>query len=237
MKWPTYQSQDEIPDEFRDAYEEKGGEWRVKDSALGGSGGERLSELEKSVERLESSLNSERDLRKEAEKEAREAQRELDDLKQKGKAEEHGMTEEELEQLRADVRETVKKEYEDKYGDYDDVKSQNRKLLLEDRVKALALEHGVRGEKVDKWWKLHGDRFDLTEDQKPMIKGRPGLEIKSFISDDLKEEVPEWYEGTKMDGGGAGGDHSRGGGGGKVEADDIMSNPTGALSRSREKTA
>lgn len=237
MKWPTYQSQDEIPEDFRDIYEESGGVWKPKDDGGGGGDGDRLTELEKSVDRLQSALDSERDLRRDAEADAKEAQRELDEMKQKGKAEEHGMTEEELEQLRADVRESVEKEYEDRYGDYDDVRAENRSLKLDQRVKALAAEHGVRGERLDKWWRLHQDRFDLTDDGKPMVKGRPGIEVTSFISDDLKEEVPEFYEGTKMDGGGAGGDHTRGGGSGKVSEDDVMANPTGALSRARDKTA
>lgn len=235
MTWPTFKTQEEVPEAFRSFYEEKDGEWRAKEE--GGSDAKKLADLQKSVERLETSIQSERDLRKEAEKARKEAERELDDMKQKGKAEEHGITEEQLEQLRADVRESVEKEYQDKYSDYDDVKAENRKIFLEDRVKAEALKNGVTGNRIEQWWRLYQDRFDLTDDKKPMVKGRPGIEVTKLITGDLKEETPEFYEGSKMGGGGAAGDHTAGTGGAKVEADELMKNPTAALSRARERTA
>jgi hypothetical protein len=86
-----------------------------------------------------------------------------------------------------------------------------RKLLLEDKIKAAALENGVRKESVDRAVRdlLHPDRPRFRLDDKESIEvlsdsGNPlDLKLDSFFKDIYLQEASEFYEGSKAGGSGA----------------------------------
>jgi len=190
MPLPTFAKQEEIPEAFRAEYEERDGKWQAKEVAPLGDGGKKA-------------LDAERKAREDAERKVTDAERRLAEAEQSAKAQRAGITDEQLSKLRDEVRVTVAKEFEEKLKDRDTLATENRSLKLDHQVRALALANGVRPERVDAWWKQHGDRFDLTADGKPMVKASPGSEVTKFIAADLKKELPELYVGTRAAGSGA----------------------------------
>lgn len=84
-----------------------------------------------------------------------------------------------------------------------------RKFLLEDKVRASALENGVRKESVERVVRdlLHPDNARFRLDDKEQIEvldgtGRPmDLKIDSFFKDMYSQEAKEFYEGNGVDGG------------------------------------
>ena len=193
MALPSFKKKDEIPKGFESMYEEVNGEWVAKapDDAAD----------------LRALLESEREKRDAAEKLTKKIAKDLKDLEQKRKAEEAGATEEQLKQLRADVRAELETEYADKIKAAERIpalEAENKNLLLDSVVQRMAGEAGFLPTKLGDFWKLHGDEFDLTTDKKPMVKGKPGLDPKKHI-EALKAVRPEWVQGSQAAGGGAGG--------------------------------
>lgn len=225
--WPEFESEDQVPEAFRGMYEERGGKWLAKELGDGGK----------------AALEAERKARKEAEDRAREAERLRAEAELEAKAKKAGLTDEQLVKLRADVRADIEREYASKAlqdlpegwaarNEGTRLMSDLRTLRLDQQVKALAAPH-LRGEKLEQWWKLNADRFDLTDDGKPMVRGAPGKEVATFIAEDLKKEIPEFYKGTQAAGGGAGGLTRDGKPIAGTTADDIIRNPAAALEAAR----
>lgn len=234
MTLPKFKTQEEVPEAFRDAYHEKDGQWVPKEEPAGGG---ELADLKASVQRLETALGKERDDRKAAEKKASDAAAQLKELEDKKKAEGAGITEEQLKQLRAEIREDLEGEYAEFKTKAEALGQENRSLKLDNQVKTLAGKHGVRAERIDAWWRQFGDRFDLTDDGKPMVKDRPGTDVSKFIEGDLKKELPDFYTGTQASGGGAGGIQRDGRLVPGTDAEDVLKNPTGALTAARAAEA
>jgi hypothetical protein len=114
-----------------------------------------------------------------------------------------GITSQELDRLRSEVRVDLEKEYQEKYSDYEAYKTENRTLKLDNVVKGEMGKAGVRPERIDALYRLSQDQFDLTEDGKPMVKSRMGTPVSKFITDELGKEYPELFLGTGSSGGGA----------------------------------
>jgi hypothetical protein len=137
-----------------------------------------------------------------AEKLMRKATAELQKVQTQRKAADAGMTEEKLKELRAEARAEVEAELKPKLEENERLKGQNRALLLDADMKARGLKAGILPTKIDDWWKLRGSEYDLTDDGKPMVKGKPGLDPDKHLTTLLKLN-PEWVAGTKAGGGGA----------------------------------
>lgn len=143
---------------------------------------------------------------------------ELREGQQAGKA---GVNAEEVqklkEQIRADeakrARDELQEELE-KAALLPSVLEENRFLKLDSKVKGLYGEHGVQSNRIDKLWKLTKDQYDLTDDDVPMLKSEPTADLGRFISETLRSEYPEWFNGSGASGGGA--SRSTVGGGGKT---------------------
>jgi hypothetical protein len=195
MALPTVtDSLDAIPEPLRAAYIEREGKFHLD------------ADIE-DVTPLKSTLDKERQRADVAEKERKRLDREFKELQQKQDAAKLGKTDEELKQLRESVRGDLESEYapfKEKAEKYD---SLHRSVLLDTPIKELMLSEsvGVRGERQVALWKLVGDRFDLTDDGKPMVKDHPGLSVEKYLADQVKKEFPEFYKGTQAAGGGAGG--------------------------------
>lgn len=227
MKLPTFKTQDEVPEPFRSLYEEReDGTWAAPDT-----------EEPPDTSGLESALAEERRKREAAERLSAKTADELKALRDRQKADDAGITGEKLEQIRADIRQEVEAEYQDRLTRGEAALKENRELKLDNKVRAIAAENGVRAERLDHWWKQHGDSFDLTEDGKVFVKGHEGKDVVRFIKTDLKEKLPEFYQGTKADGGGAGGGRDAGAGSGAaLSFEDLQKNPGRAIEAANAQT-
>lgn len=151
--------------------------------------------------------------------EHRALQTKVAELEQQSKANKAGMTSDELVKLRQDVTADLLKQFA---GDPSaglrafpwaaTLASENRALKLDSVVKAEMAKGGARAERIDALFRLTSDRFDLTDDGKPMLTSSPGLEVGKYVTDDLKKEYPEFYNGSGSSGGGASKSNAGGGG-------------------------
>lgn len=230
MEFPTFQSQDEIPEPFRELYERQDDGTFAVPVQKPGDGAQGAADLK-------SALEDERRKRDAAEKSQKKLIEELQELRDKRKAEEAGITDDKLKQIRADVRKELEDEYGQKIEAGQAALQENRELKLDNRVRAMAADNGVRADRLDHWWRQHRDQFELTDDGEPYVKDHPGKDVKRFIADDLKKVLPEFYQGTKADGGGAGGGHAPGAAAGDLSFDDVLKNPGRAITASNEAAA
>lgn len=227
MDFPTFTKLEDVPEAFRTVYKEVDGKWIVP----------KPDEPADDPVELKESLRSERTKRDAAEKLLTKATNEMKKLENKQKAESAGLNDEQLKQLREDVRVELEAEYAPFKENAEKFGKENRELKLDNQVKSLAAENGVRPERLAAWWKLNSDKFDLTDDGKPVIKDHPGKEVKKFIAEDLKSEIPDFYTGTKAAGGGG-----TGGLGSKPQSDSksaelVLSDPEELLRRANREAA
>jgi len=144
----------------------------------------------------------------------------ITELETKAKADKAGLTSEELAKLRADVRSEVERHYtQDRAAALKvfpwaaELADEVRGLRLDTVVKAEMARGGARAERIDALFRLTADRFDLTEDGKPMLRSSPGIEVNKYVADELRKEYPEFYNGSGSSGGGASKSSAAGGGG------------------------
>lgn len=157
----------------------------------------------------------------EAKAEAERLRQERAALEEERKAGKAGITSEQLEKLRADVRKNLEAEFtpviEEKQTlaqQLEGALAEIRGLRLDSRVKAKMGEMGVRSDRIDKLFKLTQDQYTLTDDGNPVLKDEPTADLGKFISESLRGEYPEWFNGSGASGGGA--SPSTVGGGGKT---------------------
>jgi hypothetical protein len=144
----------------------------------------------------------------------------LADLETQDKASKTGVTAEQLEKLRADVRQALENEYAPFRTTAEQLAAENRSLKLDNVVKNVMAKSGVRADRIDEMFKLSAHNFDLTEDGKPIVKSNMGLEIGKYVKEDLFKSYPEWFEGSGSSGGGASKSAASGGGSRVVSRDD-----------------
>ena len=135
--------------------------------------------------------------------EARAALTELAELKSQKKAEQAGITAEQLTKLRNEARAELEKEYQPFRSQAEELARENRTLKLDNVVKQQMGKGGVRAERLDALFRLTADAFDLTDDGKPMVKSQPTLEVEKYITQELSKEYPEFFNGSGSSGGGA----------------------------------
>lgn len=142
--------------------------------------------------------------RDEALTEAKTAKAKARELELSGKAHKAGVTSEELDRLRAEIRADFEK---GEWGQFktkaEELAAENRQLKLDNVVKAAMAKSGVRAERVDDLFRLKAAEFDLTEDGKPMLRNRMGTPVEKYLAEDLSKEYPEFYQGSGSSGGGA----------------------------------
>lgn len=143
---------------------------------------------------------------------AKNALAELTSLKQQKKAEKAGISSEQLAEIRNAVRADLEKDYAPRLAMADKLAGENRTLKLDNVVKNMMGKAEARAERIDALYRLTSDRYDLTDDGKPMLKDRMGTPVEKYIAEDLRKEYPEFFQGTGSSGGGA--SKSNGGAGG-----------------------
>src|SRR3990172_5028623 len=214
MPMKTFAKLDEVPADVRStAIESKDGKFLVFEDA--------------DTSDLEASIASEKEKREAAEKLVRKTAGELQKLQTQRKAADAGLTEERLKEIQAEALATARAELQPQLDEAVKLRSQNRSLLLDADMKGRALKANIRPERVDKFWKLYGEQFDLTADGKPMVKDKPTLDVEKHLAS-LAKDNPEWIVGTKASGGGAGGTSAGGAGGAPsvVSVEEAMKNPS-----------
>jgi hypothetical protein len=211
MPIKLYDKRDDVPEAQRAAaIETRDGKFaaeEVPDPALGDAG--------------KKALQAERDRADKAERDRKAAEKERDELKLKAEAAEKGITEAELQKIR-DAEAAGRKPIEE---ERDRVKAENRKLKLDDRVRALGVKYGWMPDRIEKAMKDLQGRVDLTEDEKGIVvkdaNGNVTTEtIDNFLEKTYKAEAPFFYAGSG--GSGSGSDGSGGGGSGGEGTEDAV---------------
>ena len=213
MSLPTFKKREDIPKGFEDEYEERDGEW---------VGIDRTSKLQKS-------LDAEREKREAAEKVAKKAAKEAADATARGA----GATATELELAYKRIEDNIRTEYADKVAELDTLRAENQDLALTNVVKERFRGLGALKHRVDDFLTLHGKEFALSADKKPIVKAEPGKDIDKHIQSIMKQR-PEWVQGTKATGGGAGGlttTPAGSGPAGAVTFEDTVKNPAAAIAQ------
>ena len=182
MPLPSFDTLDAVPEPFRDLYEVQDGKAVPKDETAP----------------LKTALEKERSTAVEAKKQAKELEKRLAELEATAKAKASGISDEQLAQIKADAA----KELDPIKAERDALASQLRQLQLDGAVKGVMAAHGVRAERLDVMWKVISDRFDLTEQGKPVLKSAPATDLPKVMLD-LKTEFPEFFAAPSASGSGA----------------------------------
>lgn len=222
MPFPVIEKKEEfdaLPESIRAEYEEKDGKWTPRDETV----------------TLRGSLAEERKRREAAEKLVTKTAAELKKLETDSKGREAGLTDEKLNEIRAQVRKDLEEEYKPIIEKEKNASTENRTLKLDNQVRNVmgSEKVKVRPERQEALWKLIGDRFDLTDDGKPMVKAKPGVTVEKYLAEDVKAEFGEFYVGTGASGGGAPPGSRNGAGSGAPTAEAVLANPSAALQQAR----
>lgn len=140
---------------------------------------------------------------KSAKEEARALRAQVLELEQATKAHKAGITAEQLEKLRAEVRADLDKSYEPTKAELEALRAEARTLKLDSVIKDQMARSGARADRIEALFKLTAGEYDLTEDGKPMLRERPGTPVEKYIAEDVRAKYPEFFEGTGSSGGGA----------------------------------
>lgn len=225
MKLPTFKKKDEIPKGFEDLFEEKNGEWVAKAS---------------DTERLEGTVETLRGEKKELEKKLKVADDKSSDLQRKldvaesGKGDEGKKTKELLEKWEKDTAAAVKVVQDQ----LDAATTKIETFEVDDKLKAAFLAAGGRPEKSAAALELNKRHFGLVDGKlvKKDAEGKVSTEkVEDHFKATFKKDMPEFYQGTKATGGGAGG-----GAGGKplntdpAAAEKVIKNPLAMLQEANE---
>jgi len=231
MALPEFAKLEDVPEPFRELYEEKEGKVVTKAAAVAADD---HKELRAAIEKERAATKTEEDKRKAAEKLAKELADQLT-------AKTAGITEAALKELRSQVRKDLQaesaEELERKQAEIDALKGvhqENRVLKLDTKVKKQLLDAEVRHERVDALFILTSHEYDLTEDGKPKLVNHPGMTIDQFARTELKKRFPEFFRGSMAAGGGTGGAYTADGKPvGGTTVDDVLRNPAAAATAAR----
>lgn len=160
MTLPIFDTEGDVPELFRPAYEERGGKWHPKVAAeLELERGKRTTLLDEK--------KKEEDRRKAAEDAAAEAKRLLD-------AKNAGVPEAELQRLRDEDAAKRAAELTPLSAELAAVKAENRKLKLTDKVRSFAIGAGVMGDRIDDAMLFLDARADLGDKDGIVWKDKEG---------------------------------------------------------------
>lgn len=175
MPFPTFKTQDEIPEAFRSEYEEKDGQWVAKTP-------------EPSVTRKQIEQREQAALKRAKDAEARSAE-----LEQELAARTAGVSAEELQKVRASVEAAKQKEI-------DGLKGQVHELTFGSQINALLAAADVVD--LEDARTVFGPRFEMA-DGVLVPKGDKSVPAKDFIESTLRAEKPHLFKGSQAAGGDA----------------------------------
>lgn len=228
MKLPVFDKQADIPKGFEGLFEEKDGKWQAKASE---------------TDTLEATLTTLRGEKKDLEKKLKVAsdgqadlQRKLD-IAEKAGGDVDKVKRELLEKWQADTDKAVK-------AVQDQLEAANGKLEtyeVDNNLSAAFVGAGGRPEKSAAALQLNKRHFKLVDGKLVKLndKGEVTTEkVEDHFKTGFKKEMPEFYQGTKATGGGAGG----GTGGSPLttdaaEIDRMIANPARLIERANAEGA
>lgn len=232
MPLPVFETLEEVPEQFRDLYEEKDGKVLPKASDLDPDG---------LTEKGRAAIKAEREAAANAEKARKAAEARANELSSQLAAKSAGITDAALKELREKVRHDLQAEVAEelaaKQAEIEAlaaVRDENRILKLDTKVKKMLLDAEVRHERVDALFTLTRTDYDLTEDGKPKLVNHPGMTIDQYAKTELKKRFPEFFKGSQAAGGGTGGAYTADGKPvGGTTAEDVLKNPAAAVTAAR----
>ncbi|WP_353268013.1 hypothetical protein [Gemmatimonas sp.] len=179
MPLPTFATEADIPEAFRPEYVQGAdGQWRCKAD----------DEIEVERKKRQDLLNEKKD----EERKRKEAEQKLADAQRIAEAKAKGVSEEELQRIRADLA----AQYTPVEQENSTLKSELRKLKLTDRVRALALKAGVMADRIDDAMLVIEPRTDLGDVDGLVFKNEKG-EVTAQSADqffaDLKNAKPYFF--------------------------------------------
>ena len=175
MPFPTFKTQDEVPEAFRSEYEEKDGLWVPKAVEPGPT--------RKQIEAREAA----------AIKRAKDAEARAAELEQELTAKNAGVSAEELQKVRANVE----KEWKAKV---DALSAEKHELTFGAQMNALLADAGVVD--VSDARSILGPRFELSEAGALVPKDDKSVPAKQYL-ESLRAEKGHLFKGSQADGGGA----------------------------------
>lgn len=220
MQLPTFPTKAEVPAAFAALYEEKDGVWQAI--------------TEEPDTTAADALAAESAKRVAAEKNAIKAANELKKLQTKLQAAELGVTDDALTQARKEAAKEAEDERDLAVKALADERDGNRRRILTDEFKTLAASKGFVGKKLDDLAALHASEYDLTDDRKLLVRGKPGLDPAKHM-ESIAKIRPEWVEGTKASGSGASGDMKGSAGTTAISSEDAMKNPSALFELANSK--
>lgn len=201
MPFPTYATKEEVPETFREEYEEKDGKWVAK-----------LPDVTK----LTTALDTERSRLADEKKERTKAENALAELRRKEAARDGNISDEQLTKLREEDAAKRKAELDPVQTELTETKAKLRKITLSDRLRSLGTAAGWLPDRIDDAMDLVQKRADLAEgsDTNIVVKdkdGKPTTEkIEDFLKTTFKKEKPWLYAGSGARGSGSGGSSGSG---------------------------
>jgi len=123
-----------------------------------------------------------------------------------------GMTDEQIKR----IRDEMEAKTAPILAERDTLAQRLRELTLDRDVRERMAKAGVRGDRLDALWRLHGSDFDLTDEGTPYVKADPSASIEDYIGKKLLKDYPEFAVPSAAAGGGG----SRGTGGGAAAGQD-----------------
>lgn len=219
----SYESQDEIPEPYRDLYTDRDGTWEI-------TGVEGIK-TQSDIDRLNTANRKERDARRKAEKaleafggkSPEEIASDIDELEelraQKADGDDDTL-EERVEKLAAKRLKTkmgplqrehdkLKKSYSDLEGDRDGLRTEIRNIKISDSLRSATSKADVRKSAVDDVLLYGTNVFELTEDGATQTRDgvgvTPGLSPDEWLKD-MKESRPHWWDASRGGGSKGSGD-------------------------------
>lgn len=195
MPLPTFQTADEIPEAFRDSYEERDGVFVPKPEEKGAT--------RKEIERRADA----------ATKRAKELEDEMGALRQELAAKSAGVPPEELQKLRKSIEAEWK-------GRLDEANAKLHEATFGQQLNALLGEAGVID--IADGRLVFGPRFELSESGALVPKDDKSIDAKDYIASKLRTEKPHLFKGSLADGDGARGGKRKGAAGGTVSFEEFQ---------------
>jgi predicted RNase H-like nuclease (RuvC/YqgF family) len=193
MAFPVFEKKEDIPKGFEDDYEEREGKFHPKVP---------------DVTKLNSAIDKERKDRENEEKERKRLERENAELKRKQQAAENNISEEKLQELRAEDERKRREELEPIKQQLDRTAAELTKVKKTDRVQRMFLDAGGMSERLEDAMLSLDKRTGLTEDGNTItVLDKDGklttAKIEDFLKVDFKQEKPWLYKGSGASGSGA----------------------------------
>jgi hypothetical protein len=173
-------------------------------------------EVDEHVAGLKSALEKERQERREAKEELgtlrsshADLQKRLQDLEHSKQAQDAGLDESKLEEIRSTIRADMERQYSDLSERAAQLEAELtardgriRELTLDNVVKASMGQAGVRADRIDALFRLTSDRYEIDRDEVIVSDARE-TPLPKYVATELSTEYPEFFEGSGSSGGGA----------------------------------